>query len=307
MPVYNADSSVSRMLDSIIAQTYENWELIAVDDGSTDKSADILDSYSVSDGRIRVTHRTNDGVSSARQLGQEISTGKYIIHADADDFVEPDMLEALCRKAEATNADVVFCDYFVDDNSGNIKVVIQQPPEKTEDIIKAFFSTLHGSCCNKLVKKNTLERYDVCFPKGINYCEDLLLWMRLFINPDVTVTYLNRAFYHYYFSSESTSICHSYSKKLFNTQVAVLRELESILGPGYSELTNRYKMSIKQGAFEHPIFTSKEYYAIFPELNKDIFKTDMSITNRLCMYISCCISYRLGTSLYKLKNKITGH
>ncbi len=304
MPVYNAKNTVGRMIDSLLVQTLQNFEILAVDDGSTDGSSEILDSYSIRDERIKVIHKSNGGVSAARQTGLDLSCGKYTIHADADDYVESRMLESLYAKALETDADVVFCDYYADDAYGNVTLQKQAPPSTPQDTLRALFQYLHGSCCNKLIRRTCYSMYNIQFPKNLNYCEDLLTWVELFTHPKIRIAYVPNAFYHYV--TTPTSICHSYSRQLFDNQIMVLSRLQQILGTKYPDLVDCYKMSIKCGAFENPIFTADEYYSIFPDLNQEIFNTGMSFFNKLCMYISYSGFYKLGTSLYKLKNKIKG-
>ena len=91
-PVYNAEPYIVKCLDSILAQTFESWELILVDDGSLDRSGNICDEYAAKDSRIVVIHKKNEGVGAARQTGMDNATGEYIIHVDPDDWVESDML-----------------------------------------------------------------------------------------------------------------------------------------------------------------------------------------------------------------------
>ena len=111
-PVYNTSKYLRRCLDSILAQTYQDWELLLIDDGSTDGSDTICDDYAKSDSRIRVFHKPNDGVASVRQLGVVEAQGEYSIHIDSDDWIEPEMLEALFDEAKRTDADIVVADYY---------------------------------------------------------------------------------------------------------------------------------------------------------------------------------------------------
>ena len=112
VPVYKAEAYLHRCVDSILAQTFTNWELLLIDDGSPDRSGAICDEYASKDARIRVFHKENGGVSSARQKGQDEAQGEYTIHADPDDWVEPTMLEELYKKAKEDDADMVICDYY---------------------------------------------------------------------------------------------------------------------------------------------------------------------------------------------------
>ena len=107
VPVYNADKYLEKCINSILAQTYAKFELIAVDDGSTDNSGSMLDKYTERDARISVIHKNNGGIGSACAAGIEIAKGDYLAFVDSDDFIEKDMLDNLCSVIEKTNADIV--------------------------------------------------------------------------------------------------------------------------------------------------------------------------------------------------------
>ena len=130
VPVYKAEAYLHRCVDSILAQTFTNWELLLIDDGSPDRSGAICDEYASKDARIRVFHKENGGVSSARQKGQDEARGEYTIHADHDDWVEPTMLEELYKKAKADDADMVICDYYM--NDGKNQTYITQKPSNLD-------------------------------------------------------------------------------------------------------------------------------------------------------------------------------
>ena len=98
VPVYKAEAYLHRCVDSLLAQTFQDFEVLLVDDGSPDRSGEICDEYARKDSRVRVFHKENGGVSSARQYGMDHAQGEYTIHADPDDWVEPTMLEELYRK-----------------------------------------------------------------------------------------------------------------------------------------------------------------------------------------------------------------
>lgn len=126
MPVYNAALYVRRMLDSIKMQTLTDFEVLMIDDGSTDDSVKILDQYALSDTRFKVIHKQNGGVASARQIGMELAQGEYVIHADSDDWVEPTMFEELYENALNNNADVVICDFYSNTDTSQ-QYVVQKP------------------------------------------------------------------------------------------------------------------------------------------------------------------------------------
>ncbi len=111
VPAYNIESYLPRCLDSILAQTYENLEVIVVNDGSTDGTGVVLDNYAQQDKRIRVIHKENSGVTKARFMGIRQATGEWIGFVDGDDYIEPDMYERLMKNAITYNADISHCGY----------------------------------------------------------------------------------------------------------------------------------------------------------------------------------------------------
>lgn len=113
MPVYNVYAYLPRTIDSLIAQSFKNWELILIDDGSTDGSSEICDQYSSKDNRIHCYHNTNSGVSTARNIGLDKAKGKYIVFADSDDLCHPLYLERMMSYIEETKFDVIVSNPFI--------------------------------------------------------------------------------------------------------------------------------------------------------------------------------------------------
>lgn len=227
VPVYKAEKYINCCIDSILAQTYTDWELLLVDDGSPDRSGEICDEYAKKDNRIRVFHKKNEGVSSARQRGQDEAVGEYTIHVDPDDWVEPTMLEELYAKAKAEDADMVICDYYAD--KGGTQQYVRQMPSKMDNntVLSELFQQLHGSCCNKLVKRVCYSG-KVRFPKGINCCEDLI-WCVQTLMLCSKICYINKAFYHYVMTSSSDSQSKAISKERSIEDVKMLHVLGDLL------------------------------------------------------------------------------
>lgn len=213
MPVYNAERTVGKMIDSIIAQTFSDWELIVVNDGSIDNSGRILDSYGAKDSRIKVIHKTNGGVAAARQDGIEHATGVYTIHADSDDWVEPNMLADMLAVAKSENADIVIADFFTDVEGCRSKLSVQCPESlDSSSLLRGLYTNdLFGGLWNKLIKKSVYDKADARFVKGINYCEDLLLLTRILVKLNPTISYLPKAYYHY--TLNDTSLTRKVSPK----------------------------------------------------------------------------------------------
>lgn len=204
VPVYNAEKYLGRCLDTILAQTFNDFEVILVNDGSRDKSPIICDDYARKDVRIRVLHKENRGVSAARQTGLDASRGNYIIHVDADDWVAPNYLKNLYEEAIKSNADITICDY-VEVYPKKYVYKDQKPTStSTNDFVVDLCTRLHGSCCNKLLKSSIIKQRNVTFPSGINLMEDKLFVFKYACNSQ-TITYLPQALYYYNRGSHSPS------------------------------------------------------------------------------------------------------
>lgn len=205
VPVYNAERYLHKCVDSILAQTFADFELLLVDDGSTDGSGSICDSYAASDRRVRAFHVENGGVSRARQYGLDHAQGEYVIHADSDDWVEPTMLNDLLAAARQEDADMVICDYL-DEQDGHSSRNVQRPSALTSEavVLDLFTGKLHGSCWNKLVRRSLFIQLEVRFP-DIMLCEDLYINIALLKHP-IRIAYLPKAFYHYVHGANALSI-----------------------------------------------------------------------------------------------------
>jgi glycosyltransferase involved in cell wall biosynthesis len=119
VPVYNAKEYLHRCIDSILGQTYSNFELMLIDDGSTDGSLKICEEYATRDSRVKVFHEKNSGPSSARNIGLRNVSGKYLAFVDADDWLEPDMYSVLIRELEDSNADMVVSNWYKNEEGSN--------------------------------------------------------------------------------------------------------------------------------------------------------------------------------------------
>lgn len=288
VPIYNVEQYLQSCLDSIIAQTYKDWELLLIDDGSLDKSGVICDEYAKKDVRIRVFHKENGGVSSARQKGQDEARGEYTIHVDPDDWIEPSMLEDLYVKAEKENAGLVICDYFV--NEGSQQYYIKQKPTKLDNkvVLRELFQQLHGSCCNKLVKRACYSG-KVNFPKGINCCEDLI-WCIQVLKCKPKISYINKAYYHYMITttnSQSKSISANRSLQ----DLKMLHVLESLLSSDKDVLRVMYKRTVPyvmKRAMKTNSFNSNYYVSNFKQYGK--YLSLISGPHSLMLRIVCLLS-----------------
>lgn len=173
IPVYNAARFLPQCLDSLCSQTYQDMEILCVNDGSTDCSLEILEEYGAKDKRIRIFSKKNEGrgAASARNLGLEHAEGTYVQFVDSDDFFEPDMVQALVEKAEKVNADVVVCradcyDEALGKTVGEFRTIeLERRPEKDpfsfRDCPERIFHIGEGITWNKLYRRSLLEQYDL--------------------------------------------------------------------------------------------------------------------------------------------------
>lgn len=211
IPVYKAEIYIHNCIESILAQTFKDFEVLLIDDGSPDKSGEICDKYAELDCRVRVFHNENGGVSFARQFGIDNARGEYTIHADPDDWVEPDMLEDLYAKAQEEDADMVMCDYFV--NFKNEQQYRKSQPSALDHktVLKEMFLQLTCSCWNKLIRRSCYIKYGIKFDPELSYCEDLMFNSSLLLH-DIRISYIPKAYYHYVQDANPDSIIHSVYK-----------------------------------------------------------------------------------------------
>lgn len=236
MPVYGAEATLERSLDSLRAQTFTDWEAILVDDGSPDRCGEICDRAAAADGRFRVIHRPNGGVAAARQAGIEAADGDYAIHMDPDDTVSPEMLARLTECARETGAGMVVCD-FVTISPRGTQYSRQQPSSgDAGDVLADLFRGLHGSCCNKLIAR---EYYKAArFEPGLNLQEDLLYIVRV-LRRGPSVAYLGEAFYQYYYHMQASATT-TYTAEVFRRLCRVHRLIVAELA-GYPDVERLHR------------------------------------------------------------------
>lgn len=235
VPVYKTEAYLNRCVDSLLAQTFQDFEVLLIDDGSPDRSGEICDEYARQDSRIRVFHKENGGVSSARQYGMDHAQGEYTIHADPDDWVEPTMLEELYRKAKEEDADMVICDFYYE-RQGKLVIETQKPSSLEHDVVLSeLFYRLHGSSWNKLIRRKCYEKSGVKYPLELFYCEDLFVNACLLAN-DIRVDYLPKAFYHYDVSINENSLIRRPSDVIFRQEQILYRLLKEKLPVSYFQL-----------------------------------------------------------------------
>lgn len=202
MPAYNAEKQFCKSIDSILAQTYKDIEVLIIDDGSKDSTGEIADRYAEKDHRVRVIHVQNGGESKARNLGILNSVGEYIAFCDADDYMHPDMLEKMYSAIVKDDTEIAICSWRNIDSDGNI-MNWRVPNMKSgvlssKEVQKQFLLTINieGFCWNKLIKKELYERGHIRYDdRRYSFC-DIVANYRL-LKKTSRVSYIEEQLYDY--------------------------------------------------------------------------------------------------------------
>lgn len=204
VPIYKVEHYLVRCLESILKQSFTNYELILVDDGSPDRCGEIIDEFAERDSRIIAIHQNNQGVSAARNAGLRLARGKYIGFIDPDDWVDSSMYEVLINMMEETDSDLGICpwrDCFPDGRIVSHEVAIKQVMNQTEFCEEMFAipRSVGGSNCNKVFKRDLIKSF---FDETLSVCEDNLFLCMYSINIE-KACYTTSVFYNAFVRAES--------------------------------------------------------------------------------------------------------
>ena len=199
VPVYNVEQYLPKCIESILKQTFSNFELLLIDDGTPDHSGAICDRYAQTDNRVRVFHKENGGVSSARNLGLKEAKGEWVIFVDSDDWIEHKSFEILSSFFLENSLDFIQFGYKRIASKDNSEILYN----KTFSIItnkEDYFSSnsFSHAICGNLMKHEIITKYNISFTDGIKYCEDqefvlkyLLVSKKFIVLPDILYNYYN--------------------------------------------------------------------------------------------------------------------
>ncbi|MFS0822737.1 glycosyltransferase [Bacillus sp. 1P02SD] len=248
VPIYNMERYLERCLNSLLSQTFTDFDVIAVDDGSTDRSLEILKNYAKKDNRISVVSKPNGGVSSARNKGISIANGQYIGFVDPDDWVDRDMYESMYSVASKENIDIVMCSYMREFGNHS-KQKVYNVPEKVlyfgeevkENITRRLVGPLQeeianpelldawGTVWSKLYKSEIIKENNICFQdlKEIGSNEDTLFNIEATFYANSFI-FLNKPFYHYWRAND-TSVTTVYKPELLKQFKTLYTKMEAFL------------------------------------------------------------------------------
>lgn len=229
IPVYNCEKYIGECIESLINQTLKECEFIFVNDGSSDKSKEIIEGYAKGDNRIKLINQKNSGVSVARNTGLENAVGEYIGFVDGDDYIDVDYYENLYNAAKSNLCEIVICDWKSEVNGVENKLNLPFERNKVlnkryiEDKIYPFFikEDSLNSVCNKIFNNNLIKKNNIMFPVGVELGEDG------FFNV-VATTYADKVYYldssgYYYREVEGSATRNVIKKDYFKRALSVYK------------------------------------------------------------------------------------
>lgn len=188
IPVYNVEKYLHQCMDSVLAQTYKNLEVILVDDGSMDGSAKLCDEYAAKDPRVKVIHQTNLGVSAARNAGLKAARGEYIGFVDGDDYIDPDMFACLFELCHTCHTEIAVCGV----HNKAITVKFDREVLSSHQALVRFAAHLY--VWNKLFSRRVIK--NITFYTDFHFCEDLFFCLETFQNTDRIACTPQRKYYY---------------------------------------------------------------------------------------------------------------
>lgn len=316
VPVYKVEPYINKCIDSILNQTFTDFELILVDDGSPDNCGNICDEYALKDKRVVVIHQENGGLSSARNKGIDVSKGEYIGFVDGDDIISENMYEVLYNICIVNCADISSCSYKKFEHDYEVlnskKIETEKIEVKTyikNNIIEAYYrGELNSvSSCNKLYKKIIFN--DILFPVGRIY-EDVSTTYKLFLTINKLVE-TNEKLYFYRFRQGSITNS-SFNDKRFDI-IPLYNEQYKIMSEVYPNICNQIKYEyyhnircifvdiINDYGLKNKNYYLKKTSKLIRRELKSILKNKLITKKYKIIAILMAYSYRLTCYLYKYK------
>lgn len=265
MAAYNAEATIERAVKSVMLQTYPHWELIIIDDGSTDATPSIADNLAGNmPGKIHVVHQPNAGVSAVRRLGLNMAGGDYIIHIDSDDYAEPRMLELMIGKALDSGADMVISDYFRHTLRGEC-IPCSQSLEGVDnnsiiDMLVAGYGQkrmILGVLWNKLISRELYQRAAIDFSEQLTFGEDLLAVIKM-LQAGAKTAFVPVPLYHYIVMPGS--LVNSGGAQAYQRRLEWLHACEKIIGRGHESALDLIRYHLKFYAFDVNPLPAREFY-----------------------------------------------
>lgn len=302
VPIYNMEKLMRKCLDSILAQTFTDYECLLIDDGSTDGSLAICDEYAAKDSRFKAFHKPNGGLSDARNYGLAHAQGDYTIFFDPDDWVDEDCLKDMYAKAQETDADMVMCDLYYNDPYQQSYCKQEPSGLHHNDVLQDLITgKVFGFTVTKLIRQSLYQQYDLQYPKGMYGCEDQYTMCALLKN-DIKIAYLPNAYYHYmHYGNETQS--RKFDQDTYQMNVRTLCMFDELLKgtPVHQKAVDGKKYEIIASAFYYgrKYFTSSSFRDIFASYVSFIKGYHMPRYKKNLMILACKGFYRPANWCYQ--------
>lgn len=309
MPAYNCEQYVGKTIDSVIAQIYNNWELIIIDDGSTDDTGKICDKYAFNNKKIRVIHTKNQGVSSARNLGLNLANGVFVTFLDSDDYIAPNMYQKMLDEFD-DSIEIVVCDYEVVYDINCTKNIYHQSiiPGVYENIKAIKLLNCNGYLWNKVYRKEVLEKIE--FNSDVKIEEDWIFNIKVFLNASYIKFIKNK---YYYYCQHFNSALHSKNyENVIQTLTAIknmANDIEDINGDIHAILWHEYFFILGYSmvwSLEN-IEGKSYYYQMQKYLRAGIISISrdsmFSLKSKTVYLIVALFPYFIARCMWLLKNK----
>lgn len=273
IPVYKAEPYLPICLDSIISQTFTDWECILIDDGSPDNCGNICDFYAKKDNRFIVVHKANEGVSIARNKGIEIAKGKWLSFVDSDDYIDCSTYETVIKVAEQKQADLIQWGISLETDGKLIKEIPCKDGWISDRQILDYFEP---STCHKLFLRRIVCDNNIRFPDGLTLSEDRLFSFIYYLKSS-KIYGVKDCFYHYRIYKNSST--HKMSEKNLYDEVEIIKLMEQAAAQNSSEDVFK-EILIKQKieAKNHALFLLEKpncdlWRQLYPEVTPVLLKS----------------------------------
>lgn len=320
VPIYNVEQYLEKCVESICRQTYENLEIILVNDGSPDHCGQMCEEYAKKDNRIKVIHKKNGGLSDARNSGVKLATGKYLLFVDSDDYIAKDLVEKTAAIAEKNNCDMVLYDYYyVEPDNVEIRSTIV-PANKVISLEQEHTLLLAAtSACAKLFNREFYVKANCPFPQGI-YFEDLATTSIFFMRAK-RVFYLKEPLYYYINRENSIMTGKNFEKSSHDKLVALEHILSAYKKEGKYE---EYRQELEYLVFANEYFEPskvlalagedgeylekyrKYMYETFPDIHNNKYVKNMGKKDKIHLWILDHKQYWMMRLLSKVRKMILG-
>lgn len=301
VPVYNTEQYLPRCIDSILSQTFTDFELLLIDDGSKDSSGKICDEYAAKDSRIRVFHKENGGVSSARNLGLDNSQGEWIIFVDSDDWIESLLIDSCINLIQKhPKIDIIRYGYYEEKSSNKYTIRNSKENEITSSL-PYFFEKCNnygywGYIWNTAFRKELIS--ELRFNENINWCEDHIFTYKYFIKCK-SMFLLSLPLYHYQYRQGLSCIKDAHMIILAAEQEFIV--VSQIIGKNRAtkEFYNKIRFAISV------IYKHEKEYRVRKAFNKEIMNYSKVLDDAdiyIQLYVKKIIPFLLKDIILRIKS-----